>query len=76
MSKINGVLQHQCLACIEFSKLPYIYEEQVREIVSIMGKVLRTSMPTTQESKFAKKTCILCDRRQDIPNFIKMDEVR
>lgn len=66
------MLLHQCPVWVELPNLPFYLWDQVREVVSALGKVLFVP-PETQECKAVKKACILWDRSQETPDFLNLD---
>lgn len=67
------MLQHQCPVWVSFPNLPYYLWDQVKEVASALGKVLFTPKPAIQETKGARKACILWDRRNEIPDFLQFN---
>lgn len=69
----EDMLLHHCPVWVEFPNLPYYLWDQVREVASALGKVLFAPKEGQQESKQAKKACVLWDRRQPTPDVLQFD---
>ena len=71
--KLAEMLQFHCPVWVAFPDLPYYLWDQVRDMASALRNVLHTPKEGQQESKAAKRACIMWDRRRETPDFMQFN---